>query len=116
MISDQRRMEVRRLWFAYEDDPARGKHRPVVIGLVDHDSGDCLVVKVTGHGPREGFDGEVRLLDWQQAGLSKPSTARCSKVAVVPLRALLGSEVYGLLSLRDSIRVRAALCDLGFLS
>lgn len=115
MISDAERYEVRRIHFAYEEDPTRGKMRPVVIAVIDHENGKALALKVTGHGPRPEFPGEVRLLDWSLAGLSKPSTVRCSKMASISLEALAGSELYGFLSNRDALRVRAALIDIGML-
>lgn len=116
MINASQRLEVRRLFFVYEDDPSNGKERPVVVALVDQVRKEALILKVTGHGPRSGFPGELRILDWAEAGLSKPSTIRCSKAAWVALDSLAASELYGFLSLRDSSRVNAVLLELGILS
>lgn len=115
MISDYSRYEVRRIRFAYGENPTKGKLRPVVIALVDRSAGLALALKVTGHGPRPEYPGEVRLLDWREAGLSKPSTVRCSKLAAIDLEALGSSELYGCLTLRDATRVRLALEDLGII-
>lgn len=52
-----------------------------------------LSVKVTSHPPRQGIEGEIPLLDWQAAGLSKPSTARCSKTILVPLSVFVGQRM-----------------------
>lgn len=116
MISDSERYELRRIFFRYEEDATRGKFRPVVVALIDRQSSRALVLKVTGHGPRKGYPGEIPLLDWREAGLEKPSTVRCSKIAVVPMDVIRESGLYGVLTLRDARRVRAALTDLGYLS
>lgn len=113
MISDCERFEVRRIFFRYEEDPAKGKNRPVVVALIDREQEEAVVLKVTGHAPRAGYPGEVALLDWEQEGLSKPSTVRCAKMARVSLPYLLSSDIYGYLSNRDGLRVRSALIDLG---
>lgn len=105
--------EVRRVAFAYEDDPGKAKERPVIVAHVSQGEALVLVVKVTGHGPRPEFPGEVRLLDWEQAGLSKPSVARCSKTAAVPLSMLEAAPVYGRLSARDEEAVAAGLHEAG---
>ncbi|BFL56575.1 hypothetical protein K470107D9_14270 [Sutterella wadsworthensis] len=49
------------------------------------------------------------MLDWQAAGLSNPSTARCSKTILAPLSVLVGQRKYGKLSQKDQLAVRAAL-------
>ena len=105
--------EVWRLEFEYEDQPGVAKARPVVVGAVDGERAVVLAVKVTGHGPRPGFLGEVRLEDWQEAGLEKPSVARCSKTLVVPTAAFAGKHRYGELTDRDSLRVAQALRETG---
>lgn len=92
--------QVRRLAFEYDEAPGTFKERPVVVAHVE--GSKALVVKVTGHGSRPGFPGEVRLLDWIAAGLSMPSVARCSKVASVPLGQLAQAPLYGSLSSRDA--------------
>ena len=68
--------EVWRLAFEYEDIPGVSKERPVIVGAFDEERALVLVVKVTGHGVRPGFPGEVPIIEWKQAGLDKPSTAR----------------------------------------
>ena len=105
--------EVWRLEFEYEDQPGVSKARPVVVGAVDGERAVVLAVKVTGHGPRPEFPGEVRLEDWREAGLEKPSVARCSKTLVVPTAAFEGLRRYGRLSDRDSLAVAQALRETG---
>ena len=97
--------------FRYEDQPGKSKERPVVVGAISEQSAEIflLAVKVTSHAPRPEFPGEVALLDWQQAGLEKPSVVRCSKHLVVPIDVLLGQRKYGRLSNRDSMAVLSAL-------
>lgn len=68
------------VWFAnvvFEDNPALSKQRPVVI--VDNQTAYIISLKVTSHSPRSIYPGEYALKEWKAAGLSKPSTVRCSK-------------------------------------
>lgn len=97
--------------FQYEDQPGKSKERPVVVAAVSKKAAEVLLlaVKVTSHAPRAEFPGEVVLLDWQQAGLEKPSVARCSKHLVVPIEVLHGQRKYGQLSSRDCLAVLSAL-------
>ncbi len=74
-----------------------------------------MSVKVTSHPPRANFPGEVALLDWEEAGLTKPSTARCMHVARLPKSFFEGRFRYGKLSDRDAEAVDAALSQLGML-
>lgn len=106
--------QVRRLAFAYEERPGSSKERPVVVGHVSEDEAVVLVVKVTRHGPRPGFPGEVRLLDWEEAGVAKPSVARCSKVALVDLGLLEAAPLYERLSARDAAAVERGLREAGW--
>ena len=105
--------EVERVSFAYEDTPSAAKRRPVIVARVSEDAALVLVVKVTGHGPRLGYPGEVRLMDRGQAGLSKPSVARCSQMASVPLAAIQDASVYGQLFQRDEEAVVRGLHEAG---
>lgn len=110
---DVKLYDVWRLPFAYEDQPDVLKERPVVVGSIDCERSLALVVKVTGHGPRSEFPGEVRLEDWKRAGLSKPSVAHCSKVLLVPFTAFRGLKRYGHLAPTDAVAVASALKSLG---
>lgn len=105
--------DVWRLSFEYEDQPGVSKMRPVVVGAVDGERAAVLVVKVTGHGPRAEFPGEVRLSGWRDAGLDKPSVARCSKTLVVPTEAFAGQLRYGHLNEEDALAVAEALRIVG---
>lgn len=87
--------------------------QPAIVAVVDHDKDIAFVAKVTGHGPRPEFPGEVRIIDWQQAGLTKPSTARCSKTITVPLAAFNNASRYSPLSEEDARAVEQTLRDLG---
>lgn len=105
--------QVRRIPFEYEDRPGTYKERPVVVGAVDGERALVLLAKVTGHGPRREYPGEVRLVDWGQAGLTKPSTVRCSKTVEVDLPDIEGAQLLGMLSESDAIAVRAGLYAAG---
>lgn len=107
--------DVWKLDFAYEEDPSISKKRPVVVAVVEESAGRAVVVKVTGHGPRKEFPGEIRLADWEYAGLSKPSTVRCSKSLSVGLESFNGAQYYGTLSAGDAGDVFAALREIGLL-
>lgn len=111
--SEPRAFEVWRLAFVYEDQPDVIKERPTIVGVVDSVHGFALVVKLTSHGPRPEFPGEIRIVDWKQAGLEKPSTARCSKTMLVPLGAFEGARRYGALSQGDADAIESALRSLG---
>ncbi len=77
-----------------------------------HDSIATIVaVKVTSHAPRDWMPGEVRLLDWRESGLAKPSVARCSKVLEIQEADV--KYVIGHLTTRDRSAVTAGLRDVG---
>lgn len=106
--------EIWRFRFAFEEDPTKFKMRPVIIAAKEQDQAEVVVlsVKVTSHPPRSNFPGEIPLLDWKEAGLTKPSTARSCKHLLVPIEAFEGMSRYGRLSKRDENAVRAALVEL----
>ncbi len=107
--------DVWRLEFAFEDDPSKAKRRPVVVAIVEEAADRAIVVKVTGHGPRKEFPGEIRLRDWKSAGLSKASTVRCSKYLSVGLEAFERAQFYGSLSIADERAVFGALREIGLI-
>lgn len=89
------------------------KERPAVVASVDGESAVLTLLKVTGHGPRPEFPGEVRLADWAAAGLTKPSTVRCSKAIRVALKELPTCQLIGSLTRRDADAVLDGLLDAG---
>ena len=105
--------DVWRIAFEYEDQPGVTKERPVIIGAIDEEFALVLVVKVISHAPRPNYPGEVPLEDWKDAGLDKPSVARCSKTLLIPRSYLTGCHRYGQLSSRDSSKIAASLHSLG---
>ena len=64
--------------FIYEDKPNIYEYRPAVI--LDDDL--LLVTKITGNISRNNKY-EYTIIDWKQAGLSKPSNIRLNKVAII---------------------------------
>lgn len=109
--------EVHKIAFEFEDKPGLYKKRPVIVIASKQFSSVTLVlsVKVTSHAARKDYPGEIELLDWKEAGLQKPSTARCSKLARVPIDQFTEKTLYGRLSHRDSRRIYEALLNIGVL-
>ncbi len=99
------------LWwvdFEYEDQPGKSKRRPAAVAAVRAEYGTVIVAKVTSHLPREGFEGELEIKDWKAAGLSKPSTIRCSKLMSIDIGRFAILERIGRLSDMDTARLRNA--------
>ena len=94
------------MWVEYPDHPGVGKVRPVIVTDVQDDWTSGIVVKVTSVMTWDD-PGDVPLIDWQQEGLYKPSTARCSQRFWFDAGDLL--EHFGRLSLRDANAVCAGL-------
>lgn len=93
--------------FAFEDKPEVSKPRPaVVVGLCDGKA-QLTFAKVTSHAPRLECPGEVQLLDWEDEGLAKPSTVRCSKLVALAENQI--RTVVGHLTDRDASAVCAGL-------
>lgn len=69
---------------------------------------DIVVARVTGHATQSDFD--VRLLDWERAGLRMPSVLRIHKVATVGKR--LVERRLGVLAPADWARVLERLQQL----
>jgi hypothetical protein len=68
------------VWFAnfpFDDDPSIIKKRPVVI--LDVEPIRVLSIKVTTHDIRDVDPYDTPILNWQAAGLDRPSIARVSK-------------------------------------
>ncbi|WP_298672482.1 type II toxin-antitoxin system PemK/MazF family toxin [uncultured Megasphaera sp.] len=67
------------IWWAYVkfEDSNEVKRRPVLI--LDNQIACILSLKITSHEPRKNFNGEYQILQWEKAGLTKPSVVRLSK-------------------------------------
>lgn len=91
--------DVVRVNVFYEEHDGRSKERPVIIlSLAVH--GDVGVgVKVTSNAQRFSV-GDVRLRDWNTAGLTKPSVARCAQLVQFRVGDVKG--YYGRLSAADA--------------
>ena len=72
------------IWLARVEfeDKVGSKIRPVLI--IDGTRCYVLSLKITSHLPREGYEGEYRIVNWKEAGLLKPSTVRISKQINLP--------------------------------
>ena len=86
------------VWFA--DAPLEeggSKVRPVLV--LDPANSLVLTFKITSKPPRGNYPAEYRLLQWREAGLTKPSTVRCSKLLRIPDEDFM--DRVGILQLRD---------------
>jgi mRNA-degrading endonuclease toxin of MazEF toxin-antitoxin module len=109
-----RRFEI---WLArvyFKDKPNVVKQRPVVV--IDTRESSATVAKVTSHTPRDDFEGEVAIENWQEAGLLKPSTIRCSQVYELNYSELLKDKPFGMLQREDRERLTEQLYDLGIIA
>ena len=115
MPSDtQKRFDV---WLArvyFSDRPDIAKIRPVLV--VDAEADMITIAKITSHSPRSAFEGEVSLTRWQDAGLLKPSTVRCSQVFKMMTSELLGEQPLGRIQHPDSETLLEVLAALGVLN
>lgn len=103
--------QIRTARFYYEDMPGKSKRRPVVVLEIRDDEALVLMAKVTSREPRPDCPGEVRLIDWESEGLDRPSTVRCSKVAIVSVADLEEEPLVGKLSSVDAVRVAAGYLE-----
>ena len=73
------------VWYAhfpFADDPTQSKSRPVIVIDLSDDVATVLSIMVTTHAPRDYYD--IRVHDYQSAGLHKPSVARISQTREIP--------------------------------
>lgn len=77
-VAEPQLFEVWRMAFRYEAYPEKSKERPVVIGAINKETQEVLLlaVKITSHAARSCCAGDVVLEDWQEARLEK--IIRCS--------------------------------------
>ncbi|WP_218971897.1 type II toxin-antitoxin system PemK/MazF family toxin [Raoultibacter phocaeensis] len=94
--------------FAFLDRPDHVKNRPAIILDWQEELRLALVTKVTSNVERVE-SGYVLLRDWQEAGLEKPSAARCSQVLAIPQSVFLDDDPVGRLSHFDAFRIAEAI-------
>ena len=97
--------------FLFLDDPSRSKVCPAVCLSYDDRRLRAVMAKVTSHAPRLDSPGELALLDWESAGLLKPSCVRCSQAIDIP-----DSSIYrrmGMLSNKDKLALVETLKSIG---
>ena len=73
------------IWFAQfplEEDESKKISRPVLV--IDNGKDECLVVKITTHKPRDKDKFDLDIKQWEEASLDFPSTARISKLRLLP--------------------------------
>ena len=75
---------------SFRDQPGKNKVRPVIVVSNERATDiDVVAVSVTSRPPRSEFD--VIIEAWREAGLSKPSIARTSKLFSVSIDQLQSS-------------------------
>jgi len=80
------------------------KRRPALV-LLDTGNADILVARITSQDVVTDYD--VRLKEWEQAGLLLPSVVRLHKLATLQKR--LVERQLGILTLKDLSKVKAKL-------
>lgn len=68
--------------FPLEEDNAKSINRPVIV--LDENTLGVLSVKITKHPPRTEDSYDVPILYWEEANLRLSSTARVSKLVLLP--------------------------------
>ena len=76
------RGEVWFVEFPLEEDDSRTINRPVIV--LDENILGVLSVKITKHSPRKEDEYDTPILYWREANLHLASTARISKVILLP--------------------------------
>ena len=82
--------------FIFDEDSTKPKCRPVIV--LDTDV-ILPIAKITSHKARTSKDYEI--INWKEAGLSKPSVIRFDKIQIIKQSALLESNYIGHLSEED---------------
>ena len=103
MISkeDLSRGDVVDAYVFYEDEPSKGKVRPVLV--ISPEEVFALALKMTSHPPRQNFPGEYQIIRWAQAGLPKPTTVRISKLLKIQYENII--KVRGRLAETDMLQI-----------
>lgn len=101
-----RAFDVFRMRVRFEDDPSRSRNHYVAAVVIHTDGDSGIAVKLTSN-PNWDSDGDIRLLDWAQAGLTHITTARCGQLVRFSRADLQGFT--GTLSHDDATRIVNAL-------
>ena len=87
MTEPIRPWQVRRVWFAYRDDPSQGKYRRCIAKEID--SAGCAVIYVTSkvekYAGRQDF---YPLRNWADEGFAQASVVGWKRIIKVPANAL----------------------------
>lgn len=87
-------MQKGEVWFVefpLEEDNSKTLNRPVVV--LDDNTLGVLSVKITKHKVRQNDPYDVPIIYWEDANLRLASTARISKVILLPKDSFSGSFV-----------------------
>lgn len=86
------------------------KFRPVII--IDTTSEGSLVMMITSIGNKLSLEHDYILIDWEEAGLDKPSIARADRIAIIPPNSIGTSRKIGMLSYRDIAAIKTILFEM----
>ena len=75
--------EVWSAWVRYEENPQKGKYRPVLVVDVADDKALVLSVPITSSQPWDEYD--IGVFDWADIPLDHFSTACVSHVLAIPI-------------------------------
>ena len=98
--------DVFRMRVRFEDDPSRSRNHYVAAVIIHMDGDSGVAVKLTSN-PNWNDNGDTKLLDWAQAGLTHVTTARCGQLVRFSRTDLQGFT--GTLSHDDATRIANAL-------
>ncbi len=105
-MDEPQKWEVWRARFNFEEGKGY-KYRPVVIVGKQLDQMEAMMV--TGCGNKLSLPHDHVLIDWEEAGLDKPSIARADRIARLPLSYIGTSGRIGKLSESDKSAISSQL-------
>lgn len=104
----KRKPQTGEVWYAWlpkEENKHDLMERPCII--VDQIENEYLVIKVTKHDPRPSDPYDREIINWNQCGLKRKSTARVSKI--IPIKDSQIDNYKGKLTTLDELRITKAL-------
>lgn len=104
-----RPFDVYRMPVRFEEDKTKSRNHYVACIIINTDGEGGLAVKLTSN-PKWNGIGDIRLRDWEHAGLSHETTARCTQLVRFHRSDIQGYT--GSLSHGDAVNVAAAIASI----